>query len=520
MQVSAVRPVVSATKPAFTAKIIDSHTHLGHIFGRDYGIDALDKFVKTNIPTEINGKKDFDTIERVIVSNGDAVGGTLNELQGNEKMLNMIRGRKEYLPLAVCQPAKTGGDISQIEQLFQKHPNEFVGLKFHPTVLPVANEAEYVKSYTPYMEFANKHKLPCLFHCQGGQAGAEKIMELAKKVPEVPVILAHAGSLDAEGYANRDAALRVFEESLTKKNANIYLDMSWVGWGNDGLPQRHNEDVSRILKLAKEKNGTHKLLFATDAPLGCFGEQEISHCGNKASYSKAVSYLKEQINQVENSLSLLLAEPVHRIDRTSWRESSLICAEQLSIGLPVQLLANRPDVRAAERALESAFYATNVARSAFYPSVTLSGSAGWTNSAGGAIVNPGKFLASAVGSLTQPLFAQGRIVGQYKIAKAQQEQASLAFQQALLNAGAEVNEALVAYHTSQDKSALFDKQVLALQKAYQSTSLLMKHGNTTYLEVLTAQQSLLSAQLQQTANRFKQNQNLVNLYQALGGGRY
>ena len=261
---------------------------------------------------------------------------------------------------------------------------------------------------------------------------------------------------------------------------------------------------------------TRALMNAGMANEAAVSQMEAAYLG----VQNSILDLKEQINQVENSLSLLLAEPVHRIDRTSWRESSLICAEQLSIGLPVQLLANRPDVRAAERALESAFYATNVARSAFYPSVTLSGSAGWTNSAGGAIVNPGKFLASAVGSLTQPLFAQGRIVGQYKIAKAQQEQASLAFQQALLNAGAEVNEALVAYHTSKDKSALFDKQVLALQKAYHSTSLLMKHGSTTYLEVLTAQQSLLNAQLQQTANRFKQNQNFVNLYQALGGGRW
>ena len=121
--------------------------------------------------------------------------------------------------------------------------------------------------------------------------------------------------------------------------------------------------------------------------------------------------------------------------------------------------------------------------------------------------------------MTQPLFAQGRIAGQYKIAKAQQEQASLAFQQALLNAGAEVNEALVAYQNCREKSVLFDKQVLALRKAYQSTSLLMKHGNTTYLEVLTAQQSLLSAQLQQTANRFMVIQGIINLYQALGGGK-
>ena len=259
---------------------------------------------------------------------------------------------------------------------------------------------------------------------------------------------------------------------------------------------------------------TRALMNAGMANEAAVSQMEAAHLGVQSS----ILDLKEQINQVENSLSLLLAEPVHRIERASWRESSCLFVEQLSIGLPVQLLANRPDVRAAERALESAFYATNVARSAFYPSVTLSGSAGWTNSAGGSIVNPGKFLASAVGSLTQPLFAQGRIMGQYKIAKAQQEQASLAFQQALLNAGAEVNEALVACQTSREKSLLFDKQVLALQKAHQSTSLLMKHGNTTYLEVLTAQQSLLSAQLQQTANRFKQNQNFVNLYQTLGGG--
>ena len=160
-----------------------------------------------------------------------------------------------------------------------------------------------------------------------------------------------------------------------------------------------------------------------------------------------------------------------------------------------------------------------MARSAFYPSVSLSGSAGWTNSAGGAIINPGKFLASAVGSLTQPLFTQGRLVGQLKIAKTQQEQASLAFQQTLLNAGAEVNEAMVACETSRAKSDLLDRQVASLEKAYCSTSLLMQHGTTTYLEVLTAQQSLLGAQLQQTANHFKEIQCIINLYLALGGGK-
>ena len=227
--------------------------------------------------------------------------------------------------------------------------------------------------------------------------------------------------------------------------------------------------------------------------------------------------LKEQINQVENSLALLLAETPRRYERGKLADQRL--PEDVAVGVPMQMLSNRPDVRAAERSLEQAFYATNQARAAFYPSIVLSGSAGWTNSAGSMIVNPGKFLASAVGSLTQPLFNKGQIMTQYRIAKAQQEEASLSFQQALLNAGSEVNDALVACQTSKAKTLLFEKQIQSLEKALESTSLLMEHGTTTYLEVLTARQSLLSAQLSQTANRFTEIQSVINLYQALGGGR-
>ena len=227
--------------------------------------------------------------------------------------------------------------------------------------------------------------------------------------------------------------------------------------------------------------------------------------------------LKEQINQVENSLALLLAETPRRYERGKLADQRL--PEDVAVGVPMQMLSNRPDVPAAERSLEQAFYATNQARAAFYPSIVLSGSAGWTNSAGSMIVNPGKFLASAVGSLTQPLFNKGQIMAQYRIAKAQQEEASLSFQQALLNAGSEVNDALVACQTSKAKTLLFEKQIQSLEKALESTSLLMEHGTTTYLEVLTARQSLLSAQLSQTANRLTEIQSVINLYQALGGGR-
>lgn len=227
--------------------------------------------------------------------------------------------------------------------------------------------------------------------------------------------------------------------------------------------------------------------------------------------------LKEQINQVENSLSLVLAEVPHAIERGTLEGQEL--PAEFSAGIPLQVLAERPDVRSAELALEQAFYTTNAARSAFYPNITLGGSAGWTNSAGGLIVNPGKFLASAVASLTQPLFNKGANIAQLKIAKAQQEEARLAFEQTLLNAGGEVNNALVQYQTAREKSAFYSRQVASLETAARSTQLLMKHGNTTYLEVLTAQQSLLQAQLSQVANRFSEIQGLVTLYQALGGGR-
>ena len=227
--------------------------------------------------------------------------------------------------------------------------------------------------------------------------------------------------------------------------------------------------------------------------------------------------LEEQINQAENSLALLLAETPHVHERN--RLSEQVMAEDFSVGIPLQMLTNRPDVRQAEHSLEAAFYATNQARSNFYPNITLSGTAGWTNDAGTMIVNPGKFLASAVGSLVQPLFSRGQNIANLKIAKAQQEEARLAFQQTLLNAGTEVNDALTACQTSRDKANLYEKQVEALRRAERSTSLKMDYGNSTYLEVLTARQTLLSAELSQVANRFTELQSVVNLYQALGGGR-
>ena len=225
--------------------------------------------------------------------------------------------------------------------------------------------------------------------------------------------------------------------------------------------------------------------------------------------------LKSQIQQTENSMAVILGE----MPRHYERGKNFLTFEKISIGVPLQILSSRPDVRQAERTIEAAFYGVNQARSAFYPSLTLSGSIGWTNSAGGMIVNPGKFLASALGSLVAPILTRGQNEAQLKIAKAQQEEAKLAFTQTLLNAGKEVNDALTAYQTSVEKEASIASEVKSLEKALRSTTLLMEHGTNTYLEVLTARQSLLSAQLSETANKLTKTQNIINLYQALGGGQ-
>lgn len=240
----------------------------------------------------------------------------------------------------------------------------------------------------------------------------------------------------------------------------------------------------------------------------------------EANYYSIVTSLEDirySIRQTENSLANLLGDVPHTIQRGKLADQRV--PEELTVGVPVQMLANRPDVKSAELSLVQAYYATSEAKSALYPSLMLSGSAGWTNNAGSRIVNPGKLLLSAAASLTQPIFNRGANRARVKIAQAQQEEYKLSFQQALLNAGSEVNNALAQCQTARGKAETRKQQIASLETAVQSTELLMRHGNTTYLEVLTAQQSLLSAQLTQITDKFDEIQGVVNLYHALGGGR-
>lgn len=226
--------------------------------------------------------------------------------------------------------------------------------------------------------------------------------------------------------------------------------------------------------------------------------------------------IRKSISETENALSAILAMPSHTIERGKLSEVEF--PDSVSIGVPLQLLSHRPDVRQAEMNLAQAFYAINVARAAFYPSITLSGTLGWTNNGGGIVTNPGQWLLNAISSLTQPLFNRGANIANLKIAKTRQEEAKLLFQQSLLDAGKEVNDALTAWQTAKSQIEINDRQVETLREAVRKTELLMRYSDTTYLEVLTAQQSLLDAEMSLLQSRFDRIQGIISLYHALGGG--
>ena len=250
------------------------------------------------------------------------------------------------------------------------------------------------------------------------------------------------------------------------------------------------------------------------------GVDESAVQSAKANYygvKASIPEIERQIREIENSLSVLLCEAPGYIKRGKLENQQL--TSDLSVGVGVQLLANRPDVHAAEMNLANCFYNVNKARSSFYPNISISGSAAWTNNSGAGIVNPGKVLASAVGRLTQPIFQRGQLVAQLKVAKAQQEQAFLAWQQSVLKAGSEVSNALTLYQSSSKRSELEAVQIESLLRNVEVAEKLFKaKSDYNYLNVISAQQSLLQAQLSKVADDFNKMQAVVNLYYALGGG--
>ncbi|MBO7587372.1 MAG: TolC family protein [Bacteroidales bacterium] len=273
-----------------------------------------------------------------------------------------------------------------------------------------------------------------------------------------------------------------------------------------------------------------EILLATDSLWKSSLEMQRALWENGKSYSTAVdqmesSYLnvktqivdvKRSIRSVENAICQLLAISPQHISRSRWSNYEL--PQRVSTGVPAQLLTYRPDIKMADHLLEEAFYNTQAARAAFYPKVSLQGIIGWTNNGGSVTVNPGAMLLNAVLSLMQPVFAQGKLRANLKISKLSQEDIAQQYVQTVINAGNQVNEALADCQAAREKDVYYKRQIEVLQSAYTGTHELMDNGKASYLEVLTAQEGLLGAQISEATNLYNGARSIIALYIALGGG--
>ena len=288
--------------------------------------------------------------------------------------------------------------------------------------------------------------------------------------------------------------------------ANLYYTLLML--------DRQQEIVDEMAGLTKETWDMMKLQMELGRA------RSVSVQSAEAGYYQVMAQaaeVKRQIREVENSLCLLLGQPGQTIVRGKFDQQSL--PTEFSTGVALQLLNNRPDVHYAEMKLASCFHDTQTARSRFYPGITITGAGTFTNNSGMGIVNPGKWLLSAVGSLTQPIFQNGRLIAGLKVAKATQEQDYNNWQNAIFKAGNEVSNALVSYNTYAEKSAYEAKQVELYKKSLADTRQLYTSSGASYLEVISAQSSLLNAELAKAADDLNKMQAVVSLYTALGGGR-
>ena len=272
-------------------------------------------------------------------------------------------------------------------------------------------------------------------------------------------------------------------------------------------------DTRSILDSWEESIATQRVLLSVgEATSDDVNQAEAA----KLAAETTLEELIMQQRQAENALCFALGRPCGHIDRNTLSASALAIDSIPSIS--ILALARRPDVRQAESALKAAFYTTNSARAALYPSLSLSGNIGWTNNIG-EIVNPAGLLMNVLGSLAQPLFNGGRLRAEVQRAKAEQEAAKISFQKAVLEAGREVNDILASQQFARRAISLSEQQVQKLSHIVDASGQRMQYDeDVNYLQVLMARQALLEAQLQLLANRYEMISSYIQLYKALGGG--
>ena len=306
-------------------------------------------------------------------------------------------------------------------------------------------------------------------------------------------------------YLQTDAAKRAIQTRLIADIANSYYTLI-----------AYDQQLAITELTLKKRIENVETLRALKEGAVVNGAAVVQSEANRYAAEVSIPDLKQDIRIMENTLSVLLARPPGPINRNKLTDQQLVT--DLHLGVPAQLLANRPDVQAAEFAFRSAFENTNVARAMFYPSLTLSATGGFSN------LELKNFFDHAIfynllGGMTQPIFARGTNRANLTRAQSQQIQALNNFQQSLLTAGQEVSNALYAYQMATEKESSRVKQVAALEKAVEFTEELLRYSSATnYTDVLTSEQSLLAAQLSGVNDRLQKLQAIVNLYQALGGG--
>ncbi|MBQ4485257.1 MAG: TolC family protein [Prevotella sp.] len=378
------------------------------------------------------------------------------------------------------------------------------------------NAALNVKMVEEALKCARLAFLPSLsFSAQGTIARLQTDPAVTSKIYQMP--LAASWNVDLFGNllnAKRSAQMQllatkdyqtVVQTNLISGVANLYYTLLML--------DKQVEIVGEMETLTKET--WEKMQVMKDTRIGYRSTAvQSAEAAYYSVQSQRVDMLR-QVREIENSLSLLLGLPAQTIHRGTFEGQHL--PENLATGVGIQLLNNRADVHAAELALAQCFYNVNQARSRFYPQITITGSGAFTNNNG--LVNPGKLLLSAVGSLVQPIFQHGQIVAGLKVAKMQYEQAYNTWQNTILQAGNEVSNALVQYNSAAEKAEFDAKRVEVLRKNVEDTrTMLAASPNTSYLEVITAQSNLLNAEISKVTDDFNKMQAVVNLYQALGGG--
>ena len=360
-------------------------------------------------------------------------------------------------------------------------------------------------------------------------------------------------------YFSPQGSLSKFGSDSWTKGYTIPLDVSWDVDVFGSLTNKKRAAKAALLQAQMTEESTRsnlistlaqeyfylqlldrelEILISTDSLWKASLDTQQALYENGQAYSTAVNQqesswldvklqivaIKRAIRSTENEICSLLCITPQHIERSKWyaeayhssADKRLFEEKYMKVGVPAMMLERRPDIRLANFYIEEAFYNVQAARAAFFPSITLTGEAGWTNNGG--LVNPGKLLLQFIGQLSQPIFARGQINANYKTAQLTEENLKKKYVQAVVDAGNQVNEAIADCRAARENHEYYHRQVEVLHEAYNGTHELMDNGKAAYLEVLTAQESLLSAQLNEASNMYNGAQALISLYIALGGG--